>query len=54
VKFLVEIEVKNDGLTQDNAPEELAGIILDVIKNKGLPPWIISTRIHVPESGEAK
>jgi hypothetical protein len=46
---VVDIKVKNDGLTQDNAPSELALMILESLSHNRLCdlPWVIASDYHL-------
>jgi hypothetical protein len=47
-RYTVEIEIKNDGLTQDADPNDLAQIVLHNLEDNKLDslPWVIRQHYH--------
>ena len=48
-EFLVAVNVKNDGLTQDATPEDLIAILCSAVLENGASelPWVLSQDISL-------
>ena len=47
-EFLVRVEIKNDGLTQESTPGELAAILSERLSESGLIdlPWVLTVDVE--------